>query len=81
MLVSLAHSPQVAISSLAFLVVVHKLEYFLNAKIVGSQINARIWELITAMLLMEALFGLSGLVAAPVVYAWIKDELTRIGLV
>lgn len=80
-LVSLAHSPQVAMSSLAFLVVVHKLEYFLNAKIVGSQINARIWELITAMLLMEALFGLSGLVAAPVVYAWIKDELTRAGLV
>ncbi|MBK7685101.1 MAG: AI-2E family transporter [Rhodocyclaceae bacterium] len=81
LLVSLAHSPQVAISSLTFLVVVHKLEYFLNAKIVGGQINARIWELITAMLLMEAIFGLPGLVAAPVVYAWVKEELTRVGLV
>jgi predicted PurR-regulated permease PerM len=60
---------------------VHKLEYFLNAKIIGTQINARIWEMITAMLLMEALFGLPGLVAAPVIYAWTKDELTRLGLV
>lgn len=80
-LVSLAHSPQVAVSSLGFLVVVHKLEYFLNAKIIGTQINARIWEMIIAMLLMEALFGLPGLVAAPVIYAWTKDELTRVGLV
>ena len=80
-LVSLAHSPQIAVSSLGFLVVVHKLEYFLNAKIIGTQINARIWEMITAMLLMEAIFGLPGLVAAPVVYAWVKDELSRAGLV
>jgi len=37
--VSLAHSPGVAISSLSFLVVIHKLEYFLNARIVGAQIK------------------------------------------
>lgn len=79
--VSLAHSPQVALASLAFLVVVHKLEYFLNARIVGSQINARAWELLTAMLLMEALFGLPGVVAAPIVYAWLKQELKAAGLV
>jgi predicted PurR-regulated permease PerM len=78
--VSLAHSPQVAVASLGFLVVVHKLEYFLNARIVGGQINARAWELLTAMILFEAIFGLSGLVAAPIVYAWVKDELTSAGL-
>ncbi|HLA35273.1 MAG TPA: AI-2E family transporter [Rhodocyclaceae bacterium] len=78
--VSLAHSPQVALASLAFLVVIHKLEYFLNARIVGGQINARAWELLTAMLLMEALFGISGVVAAPIFYAWIKDELVDTGM-
>ena len=36
---------------------------------------------LTAMLLMEALFGLPGLIAAPIAYAWIKDELTGAGLV
>ena len=75
--VSLAHSPGVALSSLAFLVGIHKLEYFLNARIVGAQIRAKAWELLTAMLLMESTFGLAGLVAAPICYAWLKDELSR----
>ncbi len=74
-IVSLAHSPGVAMSSLAFLILIHKLEYFLNARIVGSQIRARAWELLTAMLLMESSFGLAGLAAAPICYAWLKDEL------
>ena len=46
--------------SLAFLVVIHKLEYFLNAKIIGSHIKARAWELLVAILVMEATFGLAG---------------------
>ena len=80
-IVSLAHSPAVAVSSLGFLVVIHKLEYFLNARIVGSHINAKAWELLTAMLVMESAFGLAGLVAAPICYAWLKDELTQRGLI
>ena len=36
---------------------------------------------LTAMLLMEAVFGLPGVVAAPIVYAWVKDELKSAGLV
>jgi predicted PurR-regulated permease PerM len=79
--VSLAHSPQVALASLGFLVVIHKLEYFLNARIVGSKIQARAWELLLAMLVMEAAFGLPGLVAAPIYYAYVKDELARRGLI
>jgi predicted PurR-regulated permease PerM len=79
--VSLAHSPQVAMGSLAFLVVVHKFEYFLNARIVGARISAQSWELLLAMLVMEAAFGLPGLVAAPIYYAWLKQELVDAGLV
>jgi predicted PurR-regulated permease PerM len=71
----------VALASLVFLIVIHKLEYFLNAKIVGNRINARAWELLLAMLLMEAAFGLPGVVAAPVYYAYLKDELRARGLV
>jgi predicted PurR-regulated permease PerM len=73
--VSLAHSPYAALSSLAFLVVIHKLEYFLNARIVGSEIRARAWEVLLAMVVMEAAFGLAGVVAAPVYYAYVKQEL------
>jgi predicted PurR-regulated permease PerM len=67
--------------SLLFLVTIHKLEYFLNAKIIGMQINARAWELLGAMLLMEALFGIPGVIAAPVFYAYLKIELANAGLV
>ena len=80
-IVSMAHSPQIAFSSLGFLVVIHKLEYFLNARIVGAHIQAKAWELLTAMLVMESAFGIAGLVAAPICYAWLKDELNQRGLI
>ncbi len=73
---SLANSILIAGISLAFLIVIHKLEYFLNAKIIGSKIQARAWELLAAMLLMESLFGLQGIIAAPIYYAYLKKELT-----
>ncbi|MDD5176042.1 MAG: AI-2E family transporter [Sterolibacterium sp.] len=72
---SLSHSPNLALLSLVFLVLVHKLEYFLNARIVGNLIQARTWELLLAMLVMEATFGIAGLVMAPIYYAYLKNEL------
>jgi predicted PurR-regulated permease PerM len=71
----------VGIAALAFLILIHKFEYFLNARIVGTQIRARAWELLLAMLLMEAAFGLPGVVAAPIYYAYLKLELEAQGLV
>ena len=73
--VALSHSLHTAVISLLFMIVIHKLEYFLNARIIGSHIQARAWELLIAMLVMESIFGLPGVVAAPVLYAYIKKEL------
>lgn len=73
--VSLTYSFPIAMLSLGYLVVIHKLEYFLNARIVGGRIAARAWELLIAMLAMEAAFGIAGLVAAPIYYAYLKEEL------
>jgi predicted PurR-regulated permease PerM len=80
-IVALSHSLQIALASLVYMMVIHKLEYFLNARIIGAHINARAWELLTAMLVMEAMFGLPGVAAAPVFYAYLKLELTERGLV
>ena len=80
-LVGLSVSLYVAIAALVFLVLIHKLEYFLNARIVGSRIHANSWELLLAMLVMEAAFGIPGLVAAPIYYACLKSELARKELV
>jgi predicted PurR-regulated permease PerM len=79
--VALSVSLWVAVAALVFLVVIHKLEYFLSARIIGTQIQARAWELLIAMLLMEALFGIAGLVAAPIYYAYLKRELTGARLI
>jgi predicted PurR-regulated permease PerM len=79
--IALSHSLHTAFAALIFLVTIHKLEYFLNAKIVGSHINARAWELLAAMLVMESIFGMPGVIAAPVFYAYIKKELSDRGLV
>ena len=71
----LSMSLYVAIGALVFLIVIHKLEYFLNARIVGTQIQSRAWELLLAMIVMEAAFGLPGLIAAPIYYGYLKSEL------
>jgi predicted PurR-regulated permease PerM len=79
--VGLSISLGVGITALAYLVLIHKLEYFLNARIIGTQIRARAWELLIAMLLMEAIFGAAGLIAAPIYYAYLKRELEAAGLI
>ena len=80
-IVSLSQSLTVALGSLLYLVIIHKFEYFLNARIVGDKIRAHAWELLIAMLMMEAAFGLAGVVAAPIYYAYIKSELRAKNLV
>jgi predicted PurR-regulated permease PerM len=75
--ISLSQSLSVAMGSLGFLIVIHKLEYFINARFVGAQINAKPQEILVIMLLMERLFGPAGVVAAPVFYAWLKAEWHR----
>lgn len=74
-IVSLSQSVTVAIASLAYLVIIHKLEYFLNVRIIGTQIRAKAWELLISFVIMEAAFGLTGLIAAPIYYAYLKEEL------
>ncbi len=74
-LVALGVSVFDAAMALAFLVGIHKLEYVLNAQIIGTEIRAHAWEILLAMLALEAAFGLRGLIAAPIFYAYLKEDL------
>ena len=78
---SLSVSLPIAIGSLLYLVIIHKLEYFLNARIIGARIQAAAWELLTVMLVMETLYGIPGVIAGPIFYAYVKRELTTSGMV
>ncbi|WP_416365863.1 AI-2E family transporter [Ottowia sp. SB7-C50] len=80
-LVGLSVSPIVALACLAFLIAIHKAEYFINAKVIGHRTHMSVWELLTVMFVMEAVFGPAGLVAAPLFYAYAKKELEASGWV
>jgi predicted PurR-regulated permease PerM len=80
-IVALSISIYAGIAALIFLVVIHKLEYFLNAKIVGAETRSSAWELLCAMVFLEAAFGSAGLIAAPLYYAYIKNEFSEAGLI
>jgi predicted PurR-regulated permease PerM len=72
---ALTVSVWLGIASLVFLIVIHKLEYFLNAKIVGGRTNVPTYAMLASMLLLESGFGMAGLVAAPIYCAWLTREL------
>jgi predicted PurR-regulated permease PerM len=79
--VSLSVDFYLMIYSLGYLIVIHKFEYLLNAKIIGVKINASPWETILSMIIMERFFGMIGVVIAPIVYGWIKNEMTTLKLI
>ncbi len=71
-------SPRAALEALIFLVVVHKLEYFLNSKIIGHRIKNPLWLTLLALLLGERLMGIPGMILAPVVLNYLRLEATRL---
>lgn len=80
-ILSLGVSVGTAVASLLFLVVIHKLEYLINSRIVGSETDSQAWEILLAILIGEAAFGVGGVILAPIAYAFIKRELRERGLV
>ena len=74
-------SPAVGLVCLLFLIAIHKTEYVISARILGKQTNTAAWELLAVMFVGDAVFGLPGLVAAPLYYAYVKKELQAARLV
>jgi predicted PurR-regulated permease PerM len=70
-------SPKMAIIALVYLVVIHKLEYFLNSKIIGDRIKNPMWLTLIGIMLGEKLMGIPGMILAPVVLHYIKVEASR----
>jgi predicted PurR-regulated permease PerM len=70
-------SPNTALFALIFLIVIHKLEYFLNSKIIGDRIKNPMWLTLIGIVLGEKLMGVPGMILAPVVLHYIKVEASR----
>ncbi len=80
-ILSMGVSVGTAFASLTFLILIHKLEYLINSRIVGGETDSQAWEILGAIIIGEAAFGVGGVVMAPIIYAFIKRELRDRGLV
>jgi predicted PurR-regulated permease PerM len=80
-ILSMGVSIGTAVASLAYLVIIHKLEYLINSRIVGGETDSQAWEILLAIIIGETAFGVGGVVLAPIVYAFVKRELRDRGLV
>jgi len=70
-------SPRMALVALTYLIIIHKLEYFLNSKIIGDRIKNPMWLTLLGIVLGERLMGIPGMILAPVVLYYIKVEASR----
>ena len=70
-------SPRLALVALVYLVVIHKLEYFLNSKIIGDRIRNPMWLTLLGIVVGEKLMGVPGMILAPVVLHYIKMEASK----
>ncbi len=75
--VGLVISPKMAALALGYLIVIHKFEYFLNSKIIGSRIKNPMWLTLIGLLIGERLMGIPGMILAPVVLHYVKVEASR----
>jgi predicted PurR-regulated permease PerM len=76
--IALTVSLKLAIGALVFLVVIHKLEYFLNSKIIGERIRNPVWLTLIALVLGERLMGIPGLILAPVVLNYVRVDMLKV---
>jgi predicted PurR-regulated permease PerM len=80
-ILSLGVSSGTALATLVFVVALSKLQYVLTSRMVGSEIDSQAWEILFAIIIGEAAFGVAGVVMAPIVYAYVKGELRDRALV
>jgi predicted PurR-regulated permease PerM len=64
--------------ALGFLILIHKLEYFLNSKIIGDRIKNPVWLTLLGLIAGERLMGLPGMILAPVILHYLKTEAARV---
>ena len=69
-------STNLAVAALIFLIVLHKLEYFLNSKIIGGRIKTPMWLTLIGLIAGESIMGIPGMILAPVIIHYTKTELS-----
>jgi predicted PurR-regulated permease PerM len=74
-------SPQLGIGALAFLILLHKIEYFLNSTVIGQTIQNPMWLTLIGLIVGERVLGITGIILAPVFLYFFKAEASLIEVV
>jgi predicted PurR-regulated permease PerM len=75
---ALTVSERMAVAALVFLVVVHKGGYFLYGRIVGARIEIPTWAILAGLLAGEAMMGVTGVILAPTLIFYVREELRAV---
>jgi predicted PurR-regulated permease PerM len=75
--IGLTISPRMALIALVFLITIHKLEYFLNSRIIGQRIRNPFWMTLLGLIVGERLMGIPGIILAPVILNYIRVEASQ----
>jgi predicted PurR-regulated permease PerM len=78
--IGLTQSVQMGVLSLAYLITLHKFEYFLNSKIIGGRIKNPMWLTLISLLVGERLAGIPGMILAPVILNYLKLEGSKVAV-
>ncbi len=68
-------SEQLAIIGLVYLVIVHKLGYLLNSRILGGSIDTPMWMTLLGLIVGEATMGVTGVLLAPALLHYAREEM------
>lgn len=71
-------SVQLATAGLVYLVVIHKLEYLLNSRIIGVSIDTPMWMTLLGLVVGEAVMGVPGVLLAPALLHYAREELRAV---
>ena len=71
-------STHMAMFGLVYLIVIHKLEYILNSRIIGGSIDTPMWMTLMGLVVGEALMGVPGVLLAPALLHYAREELRAI---
>ena len=71
-------SERMAIIGLIYLVIIHKLEYLLNSRVLGESIGTPMWITLIGLVVGEAVMGVPGVLLAPALLHYAREEMRAI---
>lgn len=74
----LIQSEQMAVVGLIYLIVIHKLGYFINSRILGGAVGTPMWMTLVGLVVGEAVMGVPGVLLAPALLHYARAELRDI---